>query len=657
MFAPHGRLALLLILLSSYSSLISAAGGTLNLEIKTWSYERPSCCVPGKDFSFGCDCELFLRLCIGFLNDFSAVHRDCSVAHLSHVDLRMSQRLRVPFKGRWLGSNQKLIAEVISDQTGRVVDRIERSTTVFPRNASRLRVQQDFAGSHLDYEFTVECDEHYFGNDCGRYCFANSQTACTPEGKHVCREGWTGDKCLTPVCKDGCLHGVCAKPNTCRCEAGWTGPQCTECVPHKNCVHGTCQKPFSCVCERNWGGEWCDKDLDVCQRKSPCKNGGRCTTEGRQDYYVCNCTGTGFEGKDCEIPITHLEPEKAKCDCGVHGKCLPGGGCECVDGFEGDLCERKTPRPSIPDVCLMEDGSLRANGAKWMDLDCRQCSCSQGKVECSEARCEHRDCVRHFGICPFDQTCVGLDHAECLKGDCPSRVGFCKPWSHTSLHGVRANCDGKRESEECSRFFLEFDFAHLEAGTTVDAVCHHLALTLFAERLTNYAFECRRSGSRAVQVNMMSVQRDFHIGKVKRGLVEKLRHNATHSAVLRGVVRVVEFDGDALMAWERAPVAVSSPATTTTNALIAVVAVLLFVIAALLGLSLWRWRQMPRKAEDARLPQPETKVAFLRPKGADAEELKGFCPEVRLPPPRCPTPPPDYYTLHSAKRPDPENLV
>ncbi|TKR60976.1 hypothetical protein L596_028152 [Steinernema carpocapsae] len=63
-YSSCSRLALLLILLSSYSSLINASG-TLKLHLRTWDYEMPACCKPGSNFSSHCDCYLFLKLCIG----------------------------------------------------------------------------------------------------------------------------------------------------------------------------------------------------------------------------------------------------------------------------------------------------------------------------------------------------------------------------------------------------------------------------------------------------------------------------------------------------------------------------------------------------------------------------------------------------------------
>uniref|UniRef100_A0A1I7ZW68 Delta-like protein n=1 Tax=Steinernema glaseri TaxID=37863 RepID=A0A1I7ZW68_9BILA len=629
MFAPSGRLALLLILLSSYSSLINAKG-TIQLRLHTWDYAQPSCCDLGQKLSGRCDCFPFLKICIGLIVPTPFEHPNCSVAYVDRVSLEAPQLLDLPFAGRWLHSDLQLTAEVVSELSGKTLDRVDLPMRVFPRNGSVLKVHREFEGSRLDFSFTVRCAKGLFGDKCARACREDSKTMCDSEGKRVCRPGWTGALCQQPVCKDGCLHGVCVAPDTCRCEAGWQGHQCTECVPHKNCVHGTCAKPFDCVCKHKWGGTWCDKDLDVCEHEKPCQNGGRCSSQGLVDSYFCNCTA-GFEGKNCEIakPVD-VGSRHEKCDCSANGRCVSGR-CECDAGFEGARCERRSLRPFSSDVCLLEDGSRRANGAKWTELDCRQCTCRQGKVECSEAKCEHRDCVRYFGICPFDQTCMGVEDSECLKGECPRRQGFCKPWSHTSSQRKHSKCLPGGESEECSRFLLQFNSDRLESGTTVEAVCHHLALTLFAERLTNYAFECKKSGEALVQVTMMSVQRDFHIGKVKRGLLAKLRHNTTVSPLLRSVLHVLDplESLDSLVKWDSKED--SPPGFSSTELLVGVLALLLLVVAILLVLSLWRRSSRSASDEDRRTPPPETKVAFLETK----------CPQ------RCPSPPPAYDSLPS----------
>ena len=42
-----------------------------------------------------------------------------------------------------------------------------------------------------------------------------------------------------------------------------------------------------------------DCDLNICDRDSPCMNGGQCIQYSPAGNYTCNCTGTGYQGVNC----------------------------------------------------------------------------------------------------------------------------------------------------------------------------------------------------------------------------------------------------------------------------------------------------------------------------------------------------------------------
>ena len=39
--------------------------------------------------------------------------------------------------------------------------------------------------------------------------------------------------------------------------------------------------------------------IDICLRNAPCKNGGNCILGSVPDNYTCDCSGTGYTGKNC----------------------------------------------------------------------------------------------------------------------------------------------------------------------------------------------------------------------------------------------------------------------------------------------------------------------------------------------------------------------
>ena len=74
---------------------------------------------------------------------------------------------------------------------------------------------------------------------------------------------------------------------------------------------------------------------DPCE-SSPCKNGGKCTTENGQ--FKCECTFQYF-GLTCEY-------ERNSCQCLNGGTCVPTAdftiySCSCPQEFQGHLCQTK----------------------------------------------------------------------------------------------------------------------------------------------------------------------------------------------------------------------------------------------------------------------------------------------------------------------------
>ena len=74
--------------------------------------------------------------------------------------------------------------------------------------------------------------------------------------------------------------------------------------------------------------------IDVCN-PSPCKN-GICVDE--IESYTCNCSGTGFSGKNCETDIDECFENNP---CKNRGLCINKiGTYECIcSGFSGTNCD------------------------------------------------------------------------------------------------------------------------------------------------------------------------------------------------------------------------------------------------------------------------------------------------------------------------------
>ncbi len=64
-----------------------------------------------------------------------------------------------------------------------------------------------------------------------------------------CQDGYLGQFCHKPKCRDGCDkdNGFCTEPGECWCRPGYTGPTCTECMPYPGCDNGFCEGPWECM--------------------------------------------------------------------------------------------------------------------------------------------------------------------------------------------------------------------------------------------------------------------------------------------------------------------------------------------------------------------------------------------------------------------------
>ncbi|XP_063047246.1 protein delta homolog 2 [Engraulis encrasicolus] len=158
----------------------------------------------------------------------------------------------------------------------------------------------------------------------------------------------------------------------CKCDPGWGGATCGECLRMPGCVHGSCHQPWQCTCEPGWTGRFCDKDVYVCEREEPCRNGATCVTEDSGDY-TCLCPD-GFHGRHCEFKMGPCYNTKSPCKNGGLCEDLSGFSavlkCRCLAGFTGPRCETNV------DDCRLQPC---ANGATCVDgVNRFSCLCPPG---------------------------------------------------------------------------------------------------------------------------------------------------------------------------------------------------------------------------------------------------------------------------------------
>merc|ERR1712215_386422 len=113
---------------------------------------------------------------------------------------------------------------------------------------------------------TCNCLNGYEGENCTEiisHPFCKNGVARSAVEPCVCFEGWQGDLCDVPICKEGCSerNGYCVEPDQCLCNLGWKGELCKTCAPYPGCMHGYCDKPWECNCDDGWIGHTCNETI------------------------------------------------------------------------------------------------------------------------------------------------------------------------------------------------------------------------------------------------------------------------------------------------------------------------------------------------------------------------------------------------------------
>ncbi len=218
-----------------------------------------------------------------------------------------------------------------------------------------------------------DCDTPVRPNACigtdAQVCSGNGRcdVADDGSGRCVCADGYTGGKCQDPPTPPSCsldcgAHGSCklgdGGSQSCVCADGYTGGKCQDPPTPPSCsldcgAHGSCGfeadgKTQRCECTDGYFGDRCQNAPPSCSLD--CGAHGSCKM-GQGLKQSCVCTD-GYTGSACSIPPT---PPSCSLDCGAHGSCRPGvnGGpqtCVCDGGYTGPDCS--VPPSHNPTGCI-----------------------------------------------------------------------------------------------------------------------------------------------------------------------------------------------------------------------------------------------------------------------------------------------------------------
>ncbi|CAG2185791.1 Fibropellin-3,Sushi, von Willebrand factor type A, EGF and pentraxin domain-containing protein 1,Fibropellin-1 [Mytilus edulis] len=175
---------------------------------------------------------------------------------------------------------------------------------------------------------------------------------CMPmdSGRHFvcnCLPGFIGAVCDVNVqeCDSNpCVNGDCVDgydSYSCTCYQGYTGHNCETSINDcslNTCSNGTCidgVNSSSCLCYDGFTGDSSCVEKTECDPNT-CEHGGLCID--LIDDFICNCSGTGYVGKNCS-----MLPERCyNGSCLNDGVCHPhvsGYSCSCAQGYTGEYCQ------------------------------------------------------------------------------------------------------------------------------------------------------------------------------------------------------------------------------------------------------------------------------------------------------------------------------
>uniref|UniRef100_A0A1I8H8I3 Delta-like protein n=1 Tax=Macrostomum lignano TaxID=282301 RepID=A0A1I8H8I3_9PLAT len=227
-------------------------------------------------------------------------------------------------------------------------------------------VDNGMAAANLALQISVQCEVHYYGSDCSKFCqprsdYNGGHYYCDMDGNKICKPTYnlaTGCRekfCSSEPCKNG---GRCIDlPDkfVCKCRPSFGGATCIRelqpCQYSRPCQNGgTCIARVGCACPAGFHGDACQLDVDECRSISPCRGKGS-VCENWFGTYSCHC-GPGWRGRNCTEDID---------ECRIMGypTCFNGGNCEntpgsftcrCPSGFSGRQCQEDV------DECRLDSG-------------------------------------------------------------------------------------------------------------------------------------------------------------------------------------------------------------------------------------------------------------------------------------------------------------
>ena len=247
---------------------------------------------------------------------------------------------------------------------------------------------------------------------------------CTDNGECQCYSGFSGDTCKEHECNGTwCHNGGLCKDDQCECEGtGHTGKSCeikinfcqnVTCGPRQECMNMSMN--YTCICKKGFIGPRCENENSTTTLPTDPTNVTLCENKGLYMDGHCDCNGTGYMGKFCEIKIDFCK----NVTCGPRQECMNMSmnyTCICKKGFIGPSCENENSTTELPtdptNVTLCKNKGLYVDG---------HCDCDgtghMGKF------CENKIDFCQNVTCGPTQECMNMT----LNYTCICKKGFIGP--------------------------------------------------------------------------------------------------------------------------------------------------------------------------------------------------------------------------------------
>ncbi|CAH1269965.1 NOTCH2 [Branchiostoma lanceolatum] len=271
--------------------------------------------------------------------------------------------------------------------------------------------------------YTCNCTTGYTGRNCNEMVNPCEVSPCQNGG--TCRPDAQSFTCsciepsiMNEVCEyetQFCDNNPCQNSGTClnlrdgytcTCPTGFGETNCSlsigPCDSSPCYNNGTCssyQGGFQCSCPPLYIGSQCQVYNNPCvEGQSPCLNNGTCNPANNGRGYECVCQSPETQGENCEELLPCAVAQKQAPPCQNNGTCVNNGTgylCDCLSGFNGDLCDIVDHCASTPCInggsCVLEsDGySCRCTEPAEMDANCRYLGTTPAPTPCDPNPCLH----------------------------------------------------------------------------------------------------------------------------------------------------------------------------------------------------------------------------------------------------------------------------